>query len=60
MRKDNMKAAFMLGMSAAKEGTPLAANPCEPQSQSFESWADGWKMAIALAELETKQTEEGP
>ena len=40
----SMKAAFQLGMKAARDGEPLDANPYPLSAAQFESWADGWRM----------------
>ena len=39
----SMKAAFQLGVKAARDGEPLDANPYPPEAAQFESWADGWR-----------------
>ena len=40
----SMKAAFQLGVKAARDGETLDSNPYPQESAQLESWAEGWRM----------------
>ena len=57
MAKISMKAAWMRGRQAAVEGEAMAANPFVSDVAVSASWADGWRMGVALALEQKKRTD---
>lgn len=56
MVKISVKAAWKLGVIAARNGEPLDANPYRPQTMIFESWDDGWRLDKAVKKSEKPPT----
>ena len=56
MVKISVKAAWKLGVIAARNGAPLDANPYEPRTRIFESWNDGWRLDQASRKDEKPPT----
>ena len=55
----SMKAAFQLGLKAARDGEPADANPYPPSVPEFESWADGWRMDIVDVKVGVPKKKDG-